>query len=224
MGRAARRRVDRQAGQGHPAGRRRAARRRRTPTATTACSSTCATPTSPTTSTTRRSRRSRKAGHPMHHAAQRTAPTTSGAIFFFAEFATAVAGWVLEINPFDQPNVQEAKDNTNARARRGRAGRARRRRRSTTLLDGLAPPRYVAIMGYLPTSDEFDAAVARAARALIRERTQRRRPRSATGRASCTRPASSTRAARRPAASCSSSTTPTTTSRSPASRLHVRAR
>ena len=32
---------------------------------------------------------------------------------FFAEFATAVAGWVLGINPFDQPNVQEAKDKTN---------------------------------------------------------------------------------------------------------------
>jgi glucose-6-phosphate isomerase/transaldolase/glucose-6-phosphate isomerase len=36
-----------------------------------------------------------------------------GRIFFFAEFATAVAGWVLGINPFDQPNVQEAKDRTN---------------------------------------------------------------------------------------------------------------
>ena len=35
-----------------------------------------------------------------------------GRIFFFAEFGTAVAGWVLGINPFDQPNVQEAKDNT----------------------------------------------------------------------------------------------------------------
>src|SRR6185369_9822753 len=35
-----------------------------------------------------------------------------GRIFFFAEFATAVCGWVLEINPFDQPNVQEAKDAT----------------------------------------------------------------------------------------------------------------
>ena len=28
------------------------------------------------------------------------------------EFATAVAGWRLGINPFDQPNVQEAKDAT----------------------------------------------------------------------------------------------------------------
>ena len=30
------------------------------------------------------------------------------------EFATAVAGHALHINPFDQPNVQESKDNTNA--------------------------------------------------------------------------------------------------------------
>jgi hypothetical protein len=35
-----------------------------------------------------------------------------GAEFYRWEFATAVAGTVLEINPFDQPNVQEAKDRT----------------------------------------------------------------------------------------------------------------
>jgi transaldolase / glucose-6-phosphate isomerase len=34
--------------------------------------------------------------------------------FFRWEFATAVAGSVLGINPFDQPNVQEAKDRTSA--------------------------------------------------------------------------------------------------------------
>jgi glucose-6-phosphate isomerase len=35
-----------------------------------------------------------------------------GAEFFLWEFATATAGWRLGINPFDQPNVQEAKDAT----------------------------------------------------------------------------------------------------------------
>ncbi|MGH9477905.1 MAG: bifunctional transaldolase/phosoglucose isomerase [Terriglobales bacterium] len=35
-----------------------------------------------------------------------------GAEFFRWEFATAVAGKVLAINPFDEPNVQESKDNT----------------------------------------------------------------------------------------------------------------
>jgi glucose-6-phosphate isomerase len=36
-----------------------------------------------------------------------------GAQFLAWEYATAVAGRVLEINPFDQPNVTESKDNTN---------------------------------------------------------------------------------------------------------------
>jgi glucose-6-phosphate isomerase len=37
-----------------------------------------------------------------------------GAQFLVWEFATAVAGRALQINPFDQPNVQESKDNTKA--------------------------------------------------------------------------------------------------------------
>ena len=40
------------------------------------------------------------------------APTDLGAEFYRWEFATAVAGTILGINPFDQPNVQEAKDRT----------------------------------------------------------------------------------------------------------------
>ena len=35
-----------------------------------------------------------------------------GAEFIRWEIATAAGGWVLGINPFDQPNVQESKDNT----------------------------------------------------------------------------------------------------------------
>ena len=37
-----------------------------------------------------------------------------GGQFLAWEYATAVAGRALSINPFDQPNVQESKDNTNA--------------------------------------------------------------------------------------------------------------
>jgi len=37
-----------------------------------------------------------------------------GAQFLLWEFATAVAGWALRIDPFDQPNVAESKDNTKA--------------------------------------------------------------------------------------------------------------
>jgi phosphoglucose isomerase-like protein len=40
-------------------------------------------------------------------------PYALGAEFFRWEFATAVAGVYLEINPFDQPDVQAAKDKTN---------------------------------------------------------------------------------------------------------------
>src|SRR5207248_8003299 len=50
-------------------------------------------------------------GHPTMTLATHGA-VDLGRIFFLAEFAVAVAGWVLEINPFDQPNVQEAKDKT----------------------------------------------------------------------------------------------------------------
>jgi hypothetical protein len=40
-------------------------------------------------------------------------PSDLGAEFYRWEFATAVAGHVLGINPFDQPDVQAAKDKTN---------------------------------------------------------------------------------------------------------------
>ena len=51
------------------------------------------------------------AGHPIvFHEMNETYDL--GAEFFLWEFATAVAGWRLGINPFDQPNVQEAKDAT----------------------------------------------------------------------------------------------------------------
>ena len=36
-----------------------------------------------------------------------------GGQFFRWEFATAVAGWLMGINPFDEPNVAESKANTN---------------------------------------------------------------------------------------------------------------
>jgi len=82
-----------------------------------------------------------------------------GRLFFFSEFATAVAGWALEINPFDQPNVQEAKDNTAKVLEQG-APEGMQDGSLFELLDGLAAPAYVAIMGYLPYDDAIDRAVA----------------------------------------------------------------
>jgi hypothetical protein len=52
------------------------------------------------------------AGHPVMRLTTRT--DGLGAEFFRWEFATAVAGAVLGINPFDEPNVSEAKEKTKA--------------------------------------------------------------------------------------------------------------
>jgi transaldolase/glucose-6-phosphate isomerase len=52
-----------------------------------------------------------QAGHPvLHHVLN--SPLDLGEEFFLWEFATPVAGALIGINPFDQPNVQESKDNT----------------------------------------------------------------------------------------------------------------
>ena len=110
------------------------------------------------------------AGHPVITRSIH-GPTDLGRLFFFAEFATAVAGWVLGINPFDQPNVQEAKDAT-ARVLdqdvqdSPDAGDEGLR----ALLDGLRPPEYLAILGYVEPSADFDAAIADL-RAAIRDAT-----------------------------------------------------
>ena len=88
-------------------------------------------------------------------------PADLGRIFFLAQFATAVAGWALEINPFDQPNVQEAKDATERVLESGAmpsiepAGDEQLR----ALLTGTGAPQYVAITGFLPPSEPLDEAV-----------------------------------------------------------------
>jgi transaldolase/glucose-6-phosphate isomerase len=53
-----------------------------------------------------------EAGHPVIDVPLSTGAGALGAEFFRWEFATAVAGAVLGINPFDEPNVTESKDNT----------------------------------------------------------------------------------------------------------------
>ena len=98
-------------------------------------------------------RGARPGGPPDHHRSVIGGAADLGRIFFFAEFATAVAGWALGINPFDQPNVQEAKDNTAAHPRR----RALARRRAG-LARGAARRRGAAATtwrssGYVPPSD-----------------------------------------------------------------------
>jgi glucose-6-phosphate isomerase/transaldolase/glucose-6-phosphate isomerase len=118
-----------------------------------------------------------KAGHPVITVTVKSDPTDLGRIFFFAEFATAVAGWVLGINPFDQPNVAEAKEATKqvldgAVASGGTlpeepdAGDDALR----ALLDE-GPPAYVAVLGYMPESPTLDEEIA-SLREVIRARTK----------------------------------------------------
>ena len=52
-----------------------------------------------------------KAGYPVV-TLRLHGPYDFGREMFRLEFATACAGIILRINPFDEPNVQEAKDNT----------------------------------------------------------------------------------------------------------------
>jgi glucose-6-phosphate isomerase len=92
------------------------------------------------------------AGHPVF-TVEAGGPSDLGDVFFVAEFATAVAGWALEINPFDQPNVQEAKDNTKRVLDEGPP--ELERGDLDSLVSGLAPPRY------LPYSADTEAAIAR---------------------------------------------------------------
>ncbi|MGH2744610.1 MAG: hypothetical protein ACRDSN_04005, partial [Pseudonocardiaceae bacterium] len=96
-----------------------------------------------------------------------------GRAFFFAEFSVAVAGWVLGINPFDQPNVQEAKDNTARVLVAAEPPHVEEADDAAlqALLGQAAPPHYVAILGYVKPSDAFDEAILEL-RATIRDATK----------------------------------------------------
>jgi len=118
-----------------------------------------------------------------------------GAQLLLWEYATAVAGKVLGINPFDQPNVTESKDNTKAlldRARRGGLpapepaftdgvvevhadpallGGARDLAGALQALLGSVPERgYLAVMAYLDSEAEAGAASLREALARRTDR------------------------------------------------------
>ena len=135
VARAARRRVDGQARQGHPARRRRAA---------------SAGPEVYGDDRVFVHLRGEKAElddemQGLAHAGQAviTIPTHGakdlGRLFFFAEFATAVSGWALEHQPVRPAQRAGGQGQHASASRRGRA-RHPDRARSTTSLDGAAPP------------------------------------------------------------------------------------
>lgn len=87
------------------------------------------------------------AGHPVLRIPHETV-TALGAEFWRWEFATAIACHVLGVNPFDQPNVQEAKEATAVVLAGGGGDPA------TPPLDAVLaqvrPGDYLAILAYLP--------------------------------------------------------------------------
>ena len=110
-----------------------------------------------------------------------------GAEFFRWEFATAVAGAVLGINPFDEPNVAEAKEKTKAILSQGNAAAAQPAASAEGIsvfsklpgrtpaavvraaIEGIKPGDYVAFLSYLPADEGTRQAIAQ-----IRERLRQR--------------------------------------------------
>jgi len=97
-----------------------------------------------------------------------------GAEFFRWEFATAVAGHLLGIHPFDQPNVQESKDNTNrvlgvvqSTGRLPELPGSSPKEAAQDLSSSLRAGAYVSVLAYTTPSRPFEAAVRRLRRALV---------------------------------------------------------
>jgi hypothetical protein len=110
-----------------------------------------------------------KAGHPVVHL-RLDDRYDVGQEYFRWEFATAVAGAVLRINPFDQPNVAESKANTKAVLAKGSTpSPAASPAELEKFLSGIKPGDYLAIMAYLPPTPENDRRLA-AVRLRLRDR------------------------------------------------------
>ncbi|MCZ2109020.1 MAG: glucose-6-phosphate isomerase, partial [Dehalococcoidia bacterium] len=90
-----------------------------------------------------------------------------GGEFVRWEFATAVAGHLLGINPFDQPNVQEAKDATSRILEQSSAMPAVKP--LGELLGTVEPGDYIAMQAYLPESPELNDQL-RSMRVSLRDR------------------------------------------------------
>jgi hypothetical protein len=130
------------------------------------------------------------AGHPVVTIPLRDTLDLGGE-FFRWEYATAVAGAVLGINPFDEPNVQESKDNTQRvlaeYQRLGRLPEPAPAARSNGLavlgdadggsveeslarfLEAARPGDYLALLAYLPYQQPVQAAL-QDLRVLLRDR------------------------------------------------------
>ena len=121
-----------------------------------------------------------RAGHPVFRI--ETTPDDLGAEFFRWEFATAVAGAALALNPFDEPNVRDAKTRTAAQLAAKAAhgafridppfvkGEGYSRRESRATHAAGSRRRYIAILDYLP-ADSRRQSLMSDLRAALRRRT-----------------------------------------------------
>ena len=85
-------------------------------------------------------------------------PYELGQEFFRWEFATAVAGAMLGINPFDQPDVQAAKDKTNELLARGEEPSLDEQGDIDELLASADEDAYVAVLAYVDPAREQELA------------------------------------------------------------------
>jgi phosphoglucose isomerase-like protein len=88
-------------------------------------------------------------------------PYALGAEFFRWEFAIAVAGAYLEINPFDQPDVQAAKDKTNEVLATGKEPELEPEGSIEELLAQAQESDYVCVQAFVDPSTDLDPLVAR---------------------------------------------------------------
>lgn len=112
------------------------------------------------------------AGHPVAQL-DYTNSLQLGDEYFRWEFAVAVAGSIIGINPFDQPNVQEAKDATNAilteAAKSGSLPSAPETLALDQALDSVKAGDYIAIQAYLTRSPQMTQQL-NSARIKLRDR------------------------------------------------------
>jgi hypothetical protein len=101
----------------------------------------------------------------QEHEVRLPAPLELGQEFFRWEFATAVAGSILGINPFDQPDVQAAKDRTNEVLASGDV-KLEPEGSVDELLAAASPPDYVCVQAFVDPTAENEARIEQLARSL----------------------------------------------------------
>jgi transaldolase / glucose-6-phosphate isomerase len=96
-------------------------------------------------------------------------PYALGAEFFRWEFAIAVAGSYLEINPFDQPDVQAAKDKTNEVLATGQEPELQPEGSIDELLAQAQQGDYACVQAFIEPTEENDVRIAELVGRLRRE-------------------------------------------------------